>query len=141
MFWSMFAGLTMAFVIVLYFLLREEKSSEKRQADYLRNIDELKNELAKKDKEKAEILIRSKDASGIKEKDLNRQILELKDKLLESQDNARSENLSKVALEKKAQDLQEQSAKLNKEMVLMKEMYEGLKIQYNELERDMEKTQ
>jgi len=91
---------------VFYFLLRDEKLNEK-----------IKNEFISK------------------ESSLNAEISSLKEQLTLSKDNLDKEQISKQAIEKELQEFKAKSEKLNKDLSLTSQMYEGLKAQYSELER------
>lgn len=106
-----------------------------------KKLQALQAQLERLDREKEEFSTRLKNEFSDKEKKLNAQILELKDKLLQSEDALKKENVNKITLEKKLQELQGQSVRLNKDLSLKTQMYDGLKGQYDELERDMEKLQ
>lgn len=51
----------------------------------------------------------------------------------------KKEASAKEELQKKAKNLEDESAKLKKELSSCNQMYEGFKGQYNELEKDVEK--
>jgi len=51
----------------------------------------------------------------------------------------RKETIAKNELEKNAGNLQQEIEKLKEEVALKEELYQGLKSQYNELERDLER--
>jgi len=141
MFLAIFVILVVSSLLAIFYAIREERLTNKKLSDQKIRINYLESELDKRGKEKEETLTKLKSEFGSKEKELNTQILELKDKLLDSQDALKKENLSKLTLEKRFQEIQDQLIKLNQDSASRLEMYEGLKTQYNELERDIEKLQ
>lgn len=107
----------------------------------LQNQDTLKQELNKKERETEILLTQLKNDFSDKEKKLNAQILELKDQLLQSQDALKKEVFNKSNLEKKLSELEAQLVELNKDLSSNIEMFNGLKGQHDDLEREMEKLQ
>lgn len=139
MFWGLLFILAIASAIAIYYLIREEKLYNKRESEYKTIIGRLEQELSKKDKETEERLARFENDFSDKEKRLNTQILELKDQLLQSQDVLKKEDLNRTNLEVKLFELQDQLAKLNRDLSSNIQIYNGLKGQYDKLERDIEK--
>jgi sugar-specific transcriptional regulator TrmB len=90
--------------------------------------------LGKKDKQKEEAITQIKNEFSVKEQQLNTQLEELKKKLLESQEVFNKD-------ENKIRELEGQLLKTKKELELSTEMYDGLKVQYEDLERDLDKIQ
>ncbi len=149
--------------IAIYTVIKEERSNNKLISDQKARLEKIENELTEKNLElekvkkqileiKDELLV-SQDAlkkanlnkSTIEKKaqelenQLNAQTSELKNQLKQSQEALKKESADKLSLEKKLQEAQAQLSKLDKELTSNTQVYEGLKGQYDELERDMEK--
>jgi len=151
--------------IAIYTVIKEERSNNKLISDQKVRLEKIENELTMKNLElekakkqileiKDELLV-SQDAlkkanlnkSTIEKKaqelenQLNTQTSELKNQLKQGQEALKKESADKLSLEKKLQEAQAQLSKLDKELTSNTQVYEGLKGQYDELERDMEKLQ
>ncbi len=134
MFWILFAGLLVVSGATFYFLMREDKIKESKQVEYQERISQLEGELKRKDKQREDLITQIKNEFSVKEQQFNAQLEESKKKLLESQEAFNKD-------EDKIREMEGQLLKLKKELELSTEMYDGLKVQYDDLERDMEKMQ
>lgn len=141
MFWILFGILLAASGATVYFLMREDKEKESKQVEYQVRIGQLEGELSRKNKEKEDFAAQLKNEFSFQEQQLNAQLEESKKQLLPNQEALNKTNLEKQALENKIRDLEDNLSKLKKELELSTEMYDGLKVQYDDLERDMEKMQ
>ncbi len=151
--------------IAIYTVIKEERSNNKLISDQKARLEKIENELTGKNLElekakkqileiKDELLV-NQDAfkkanlnkSTIEKKaqeledQLNTQTSELKNQLKQGQEVLKRESADKLSLEKKLQEAQAQLSKLDKELTSNTQVYEGLKGQYDELGRDMEKLQ
>jgi len=164
-FFGILVILVILFTIAIYALIKEERSDNKLILEQNERIKKIENELTGKnlelEKTKKQILeikdelFVSQDAlkkenlnkSAVEKKaqelenQLNTQTSELKNELKQVQETLKKESADKLSLEKKLQEAQAQLSKLDKELTSNTQVYEGLKGQYDELERDMEKLQ
>lgn len=134
MFFILLAVLLAASMAIFYFLMREDKVKQSKQAESQDRIAQLEGELIRKDKQREDLITQIKNEFSVKEQQLNAQLAESRKKLLESQEAFNKD-------EEKIHEMEGQLLKLKKELELSTEMYDGLKVQYNDLERDLEKMQ
>ena len=118
--------LLIASAVTVYSLLQEEKCNNKLISGQKIFINKLETELNQKSMEAEK---------------LQKQNLELNGQLFQEQDILRKESFSKSTFEIKVTELQAQLEKSKRDLSANIQMYDGLKGQYDELERDMEKLQ
>ena len=127
--------------VTVYFFMREDKVKESKHVEYQVRIGQLEGELGRKNKEKEDFAAQLKNEFGFKEQQFNVQLEEAKKQVSQAQENLNKAVGDKQALENKISELEANFSKIKKELELSTEMYDGLKVQYNDLERDMEKMQ
>ncbi|GEM_PF-5358393 len=128
------AVLLAASMAVVYFLMQEDKVKQTQQSEAQECITQLNELIVKKDKQREELVTQMKNEFGVKEQLSNVRLEDLKVKLQESQEAFNKD-------EAKISELEGHILKLKKEIELSTEMYDGLKVQYEDLERDMDKIQ
>lgn len=121
--------------VAFYFLIHDEKSNDRRKAELGSRIEQLERELSDKTNEGEGLCSRLKKEASVKEEGLNAEILALREQLAFTKDALIKEKAGKQAIENELQELRSESEKLKKDISLTSQMYEGLKAQYNELER------
>jgi predicted nucleic acid-binding Zn-ribbon protein len=138
MLWILVTVLTLCLLSsagVFYFLLRDEKSNEKRKLEQSSRIEQLERELNEKTKEHEGLYSQLRNEFNVKEKNLTAEISTLKEQLTSTNDTLIKEQLNKQTIEKDLEKFKSESEKLKRDLSLTSQMYEGLKTQYNELER------
>lgn len=141
MFFIILGVLFAASMATFFFLMREDKVKETKQTEYQARISQLEGELIKKDRQNGELITQLKNEFNVKEQQFNAQLDVSTKKLLASQEELNKETINKQTLEEKIRELEVQVSKFKKELELSTEMYDGLKVQYDDLERDLEKIQ
>lgn len=126
---------------IFYFIHQNEKLNRqilKNSEEDKMRISNLETLLRQKDEEfKKHILA---EQTKLKEMDeLKLKLSKLEAQLKEKEDSLKKEIYVKEGLSKKVKELEDELVKSKRELVLSNQMYEGLKGQYDELERNTEK--
>lgn len=119
----------------LYFLLHDENINEKKRLEQRSRIEQLERELKEKSMYAEELSAKARSEFEAKEKSLKSEVSVLSEQLASSREALKKEELARQAIEKELNELKDESQKLNKDVSLTSQMYEGLKAQYRELER------
>lgn len=155
-FYSLLIVLFVVSIAVIYSFVRQSKEKEKEAGTSHTRIAELETLVTQKEGEYVRKLSSIEATMKGKEEELNRRNKFLEDqirdydklkkdfakaeaKLKEKEELAKKETSGKGDLEKKIKDMQNELAKLNKDLSLKNQMYEGLKGQFEELEKEQEK--
>ena len=156
-FFGIFAALFILFALVIFSFLRDDQklsrqTEEDIKKDKLR-ISELEEILAQKKEEQKEKFSQLEDALRNKEEELKKRsaaekieleekrnlksaVSKLESQLQEKEGLLKKEAYAKEELNNKLRNLEDEVAKLKRELFLANQMYEGLKGQYDELEKD-----